>query len=411
VTSVKKNSDSWTVIAYSIAEQLRSATLHREMILNPTNTPASIIRDLVSYGLSTMVSRIPGQGEPITQMVWLYKQVYNTWPPEKDGPSEEDEYNAVFPVGTNIWYIINICALKLGCKVWVANSVMYIVDTDYNPSDRASYFMSPDPDVSGIPFFRDIDTIYLNRSGVFPYFVDKDQEALLSNIVGLPEPGKEGQEVLRNKIKVSFNEKTDQRTFNSDNRVTEPTEQAGQSKGTIESIPYYVYITDDIKWVYRPQSLSETIGGVTYDMTLVRDSMEYFSEKQFSYAIPEIGYNAAKSIADLTAKKYCDAETSISFEVREMIEDESALSTIPVRKWYPTFQPLTRVGNIVDYSNDLSIDTRCNFTSGVVMRSKGMLSLLERRFPEHITKYTFGIHTPTDMSQNTSIIQNAIRNG
>ena len=79
--------------------------------------------------------------------------------------------------------------------------------------------------------------------------------------------------------------------------------------------------------------------------------------------------------------------------------------------WVPFFTPLTRATKIIDYTNDVVLSARCNFDPNTIMMQKSMLSYIETKFPEHTTKYTFGVSTPTDLSQNNSMVLNAINNG
>ena len=130
--------------------------------------------------------------------------------------------------------------------------------------------------------------------------------------------------------------------------------------------------------------------------------------KSYEYNAQYVGEDDAQAIANTTANRYCDAETSISFTMREATQ--RTVDGKQVIRWVPFFTPLTRVNRVVDYSNDVVLSTKCNFNDNVTMMQKGMLSYIETSFPEHTTKYTFGISTPTDISQNNSVIQNAINN-
>ena len=321
VTSCKKSSTVWTVTAYSISEQIRSLTTSSEIQITSYATPFDAITGLAMDAFSRISPNenrsfsIPPA--PVQGVAALFRKANNRWETEADLPGSG---TLRFGKGESVWYIISVCALKLGCKLWVADGTLYVVDTSIissNPVEDDTYQVTP----SSLNF-TDIDTIYLNTSGEYPYRMSESQESLLSNVVGLPSPGKEGQEVIRNKIIVEFDESNDYRTADSRGIVTDNQEGAGTAKGTAES-----------------DATNDTIA-----------SVNYFNEKAYSVKIPQFGYRNAKAVANQLASMYCDAETSISFDVRELIEETRQVGdeTVKVRTWYPTFGQLTRIHNIYD---------------------------------------------------------------
>lgn len=387
VTSCKKNSSTWRVTAYSNAERIKAIKTTRSINMShDVATPSHILFELASEGFSTISSSSPVR--PIQAIVYLYRASNDTWEIEPTGYSKTP---MIVPAGTSIWYLMSVCALKLGCKLWVANSNLYVVDPSISFNDTSSEIIRSD----GLQAVE-LDTIYLNREGYFPLETTPAQEILLKNITNLPSPGKEGIEVLRNKIFIEIDADKDYRSADSiTGLIAQGQPGEGTKRGIIESDP----VMTDASPVYP---------------TLVSGSINYFKEIAFSYQLPQLGYANAKKIANLTAETFCDAETSISFEVREMTEESSVDTegrTSYIRRWVPIFNQLTRIHNIIDYSNDLHISTKCNFGTGsTILHAKGLLSKVERTFPEHIARYTFGISTPTDLSQSTSIIYNSINN-
>ena len=389
VTSCKKNSSTWSITAYSAAEQIKSVKTSQSFdLLSVSNSPSHFLFEIAAEGFSR-ISNSSAMAEPIQAIVYLYNSERDVWETEPAGWSAEP---MVIPAGLSVWYVMSLCALKLGCKIWVANNNLYIIDPTISFNDASPNIVKS----KGINLLE-LDTIYLNKEGVFPLTISAAQESLLENIVNLPSPGKEGIEVLRNKIYVQIDPDRDYRSTrsNSTNIVADDMPGPGSEKGTIESDPVMAEATP----VYP---------------TLIKESIDWFKELSFTYHLPQLGFANAKAIANLTAELFCDSETSISFEAREMLEeayqdDEQNISY--VRQWDPLFSQLTRIHNIIDYSNDIHVSTKCNFDEGTTLNAKGLLSLVERRFPEHIATYTFGISTPTDLSQSTSMINNALNNG
>ena len=386
VTTCKKSNTEWTVTAYSISELIRGITTSGTINISELGTPYDVLVDLAMNAFSSISSGslLP---PPVQGVAALFHRDRNVWEIET-APEGQESNTLIFAKGTSVWYIMSVCALKLGCKLWVANGTLYIIDTTITGSDIQS-----DNTIMITPVglkITDIDTIYLNRNGEFPYSLTQTQEALLSNIVDLPTLGKEGQNVLRNVVTVEFDSRNDYRTADPDGVIIE-------HEGT------------------DPSEVGTKKGAVVSDSNedILSQSIRYFTEISHTIKIPEFGYANAKAVATQTAKMFCDAETSISFRVRELIEETEDAGGVPVttRTWRPTFDQLTHVHNIYDYTDDVIVSSTLNFNHGQRLASKAMLSLIEYSFPEHITTYTFGMSTPTDVTQNTSIIQNTLYNG
>jgi hypothetical protein len=125
-----------------------------------------------------------------------------------------------------------------------------------------------------------------------------------------------------------------------------------------------------------------------------------FNPKSYSLDLLELGQLDAQDIANMMANRYCDAETSITFRMREITE---------ARYWIPFFKPLTRIKTIVDFYNEATVSVMSNVDNSVAM-NKGMLSRYETEFPQFLTTYTFAMSIPTDATQNNSEILNALRN-
>lgn len=391
VSSCKKSGQVWTIIAYSISELIRAVTLGQKINLESGGSNATTPKDIITSLIYTDISQYYVSGmyslAPIVNAVFIYKDGRNSWLSESDSMPD-----MCFAKGTSVWYVIQVCAAKLGCKVWISHGILYVVDTsaDFRNGPPAGYVISPNTEA-----FTEIAEIYLNRNEDFPYNPTEEQLGFMSNVVNLPAPGEEGPMVLRNQVTVKFAQERDPRTPDSDDATLvatttgtppQPQEGAGTPLGTITS------------------GLSNS---------LVARSIEVYSPKAYSVEIKEIGLNNARAIAEQFAERYCDAETSISFNVRGLYKETDDGGNIH-RVWYPTFPTLTHIHTLVDYSNDLVISTKCNYTVNnqyPVLPSKGMLSYVEHTFPEHISKYTFGISTPTDIAQDNSIIKNSINNG
>lgn len=357
VTKCEKTVEQWTVTAYSVMEQIRGVAIQSPQSIGG-NTPLSLIQNIIRSA-TTNYSIYGADPRTLVHKVEYYvRRSNNVW---KEGN------NRFFTEGTNCWYIIQVCALRLNAKVWMAGGVLYVIDTSLTGNEGGDEILSSIEN-NAYPF-NDLDTVYLNRQGGFPIKPNTVQEEILENVVSTPELGDDGVTVLRNYVTVNYTDGQGNRSVVA-------------SKGS-----------KSIK--------SQTI----------------FNPKSYSLNLNELGEDDAQDIANMMADRYCDAETSISFTMREIvestvtIEDSQTQETVTTteRLWVPFFTPLTRIKTIVDFYNDATISVMSNVDSSVAM-NKGMLSRYETEFPQFLTTYTFAMSIPTDATQNNSEILNAIRN-
>jgi len=352
VTKCSKSNDTWTVVAYATMEQIRGLVITESRSFTEL-APADMITNLVRSTPDMLAVSGSNPLNLIHEIAFLVRASNNSW---------ANPVGCAFEAGTNVWYAIQVCALKLNAKVWLTDGVLYVIDTSLtaqealNPSTTfSSLGQSKSP-------FNDIGTIYLNSEGGFPINPTEYQQDIISNVVDTPELGEDGSEVLRNTVTITY-------------------------KGNMTT-------------------MSDNNGNPA-------NSRSIYNMKMHSLTIPQISEGDAKAIANLMANKYCDSETSISFSMAEIVEStetEDGVTTTHFR-WYPFFTPLTRAEKIVDYVNESTTSITSNLDLTSKFYNKGMLSLYESSFPQHITKYTFGISMPTDVSQNNSIILSAINNG
>lgn len=358
VTKCTRSSDAWTIIAYAIMEQIRGLVIADSRAFTE-QSPLEMIINLVRSTPSTLAVQGSNPLNLVQRVDYLVKLENNTW---------SNGLNCSFEPGTNVWYAIQVCALRLNAKVWLTDGVLYVVDTTLSPQEAADPNIVYTSLLEGTSPFNDIGTVYLNSEGGFPIKPTEFQSNIISNVVDTPELGEDGSEVLRNAITVTC----------KDNATV-----MSNSSGNPEV------------------------------------SRSIFNVKMHTLTIPQISSADALAIANLLANRYCDAETSISFSMAEVVEtsesevDSTSGNTVMVThyRWYPFFSPLTRAEKIVDYVNESTVSIVSNLDLVTKFYNKGMLSLYESSFPQHITKYTFGISTPTDVSQNNSVIMSAINNG
>jgi len=96
--------------AYSHAQQYQSSTLKYNM----SDRPSTIINDILGsdYGQLDTPLKIP-----VPSRVLRYDVGSDFW-----------LTTPTFSAGTNVWRVLQICALKLGCKIWFEGEKVYVVD-------------------------------------------------------------------------------------------------------------------------------------------------------------------------------------------------------------------------------------------------------------------------------------------
>lgn len=395
VTNCKSKSDTWKVTAYSVAEGIRGYTLNGNVAIggeisgatNLGGAPTDIIHNIIEPQASSLFSSISGTPNKVHSVVIAYRSDRNTF----EGAME-------FKAGTSIWYIISLCAMRLGCNVWVSDNVLYVIDLSLKQSDNYSLYVTRG---SGATWeFDERSTYYLNTEGDFPYNPTAEQLALMNNVLKTPSPEQEGINLVKNKIEISI--KVDPLPDDGVSKLIDG-KQVSLAHGSVIS-GIHASKTQSNPDVWTLEDKTSTLGEC-------KASQEKFGVIQQDISLPEATRDFAQKIADLLATIYCDSEQPITFTMRETSVNQSDSTAVI---WSPTFTNNVRINRLIDYSNDLMVSTASNLSPNDPSKNrpaKGMISRWVRNFPEHTTTYTFGEIAPTDMTQNNSIIHTAIGSG
>lgn len=358
VTKTSTSGQYYKITAYSIYEQYRASPIGTALTFGtkpemryktPMDIILRILTDAESYGSAE--NRIYF---PLSDVIYCYKKESNNDP-------QWNTYESEFSSTTDAWYVLNVCALRLGCKIWFAGNKAYIVDTSVSSIDSSV--------VTSADFaFQYKEKLYVNMDLYEPE--DQSENGSNGELVKFAKSvcdetvlGDEGSDVLKNYTVVQYNH----------NNYT--------SIGSSEQ----------------------------YTTSLVLESRKKFGLRREEYSIAEVIAEAdAIQIADKTNNRYCDSEQSIGFKLAETHYDDEETHT---RKyWQPYFSQLARVGTIYDYSKDLAISNKANFsyTGNAPLPNKLTLSTVEYFYPEGYAEYWFGIICPVDLTQNTSVINSII---
>ena len=423
VTNCKKSGGTWKITAYSLTEQIRAFTLSNISYIQGASTPSGFSaanKNLIGSSPSSTIAYIIDNQQSsalrFADGTSSRKYINHTYMAFKRIRSYDivtilnvqikvPVYTDVFenPVefssGTSVWRVLSLCAMKLGCSIWVDGDTLYVVDLSLDDSSNVTIIQDGQT-VSNQTIFENIGTIYLNTEGQYPYATTYTQDNIINNVVGLPSPEQEGRNFVRNKVVITINESKDTLT----NKVVDQNNNEVFRKGQVIS---NTYVGSSFEYT-EPGAQTPT----TYNHVVVRESDEIKQSKtlygiiQYELDIPELYRPDAQDIADNIVQKYCDSEQPISFTMREIVILQESNQTRAV--WTPAFSRLTRADKIFDYSNDLLLSNTSNLLTGQIRPEKCALTGWVRNFPEHTTTYTFGEIAPTDMTQNDSIIKSAL---
>lgn len=162
ITRCKLNNDIYTLTGYSYAEAFRGTVTKR--VYSNAYTPYQIIEDILRTGVQLENLSVIYTGEQFVSRC----DTTVSW----DG-------EVSFAEGSNAWYVMQICALRLGCKLFFHEDTAYLIDMK--------------------------ETANLNYGGELDlYPVGADVEDFGYNVVGSPELGDEGTSQLCTIVSIQY---------------------------------------------------------------------------------------------------------------------------------------------------------------------------------------------------------------
>lgn len=166
VTRAKLRDNVYTITGYSLAEAFRGAVTTR--VYTETYTPSEIITDILTTGVDVGNLTIAFTADQIN-----FGNQRNTFFDVWHG-------SVRFPAGSNAWYVLQVCALKMRAKIWFTHDTAYVVDTTFT-------------------------------QGVFDQFIDTidlytDTGGFAEDVLGTSELGDEGTSALCTVVDIMYTE-------------------------------------------------------------------------------------------------------------------------------------------------------------------------------------------------------------
>lgn len=300
-----------------------------------------------------------------------------------------------FSEGTNVWYILQLCAMLLGCKIFFAEDRCYMVDYTipldscgvdcrsdydvvYDSEGTASYVYNssyPSPNEYGMVQesggVKDAN-IQLYRYGKNSGTASNGKYVFQGRVVGDVKLGGEGTDTIVNSISVSCT------SIDSEGVKSSGSKQCVDS----ESITRFGVFGGNT--VHAPELLQS-------DDTVTGDDV--------------VRHTQASTFGNNLIKYRSEPQQSISFSLKEI---ESTGSEV---RWVPMFPVSFGCHTITDAVNDVSVSNDSTIDEArSPVRHKLLLSSYERTYPEGISKYTFGLMANIDLSSSTSQTMSSLNN-
>lgn len=254
---------------------------------------------------------------------------------------EGEEHMLMFPEGTNVWYILQVCAMYLGCKVFFQEDKAYIVD-----------YTIPQGGVYDEGAVQDADDLEL-------YNMDRNSREY-ARVTGSVSLGDEGIDAVMNKVTIRC------------------------SKGTTDED------SGEITWGQGDEPIS--------DEASIR---KYKERSGNTIMVPSLRQGGIYEQAGIFARNLLEyrrePQQSVRFTMKEMNRVGGEIS------WCPFFHPSTRIAYIGNDRDDFEITNESELQDGPALQ-KLMLSTYERIYPEGQTEYVFGMVSSIDLSSSTSQI-------
>ena len=350
VTKCRLRNNEYTITAYCNAERLRGYTLSGTL----TGTPEFII------------STILGNGR--------YGVDYST--SAGNLIMEHGAYsggNISFSAGKNVWYVLQVAAMCMGCRIFFANNLAYVVD------------------------YRQLSSDIIDDQGEMDLFPTSGNASTTVNTVSL---GDEGSDTVVNAVQlrltVSELDDDDNPTYvdNGDGTYT-----ANYTTGVKEftrdnSVTAYGKKSGNI---INVEDLRET------EQITIESTEEPPEGEEPPPPIVIEGFSQGTLFAENFLDYRCEPQQSIEFTVKEMHN----VGGEPT--WAPAYLPIARASSIIDDIDSVTITNRSDLTSDT-MPQKLCLSTFERHYPQGTTTYVWGMMASIDLSSSTSQIVSSIDN-
>lgn len=339
VTKCRYSNRRYTITAYCDAERFRGVTNERDLTGMPWTILMEVLGMRSSYGIAVS-----------------YLDTEDLYNPDVTTRCTE---SVSFAKDTNLWYIMQVCAMLCRCRIWFSDDTVHIRDCTVAVHDRK-----------------------YSGAEVIDLYPENESEAMYARVVDSVDLGDEGSDTVVNSVTIRCaNESGTMASIGplySDGTTTKPTDGSVNRFGERTeqlSVP-------ELTWRYDLE-----------DDEVVAADTEKVSELASLFAQNYIGYLS-------------EPQQSIEFTVKEMQETSDGSDY----EWLSFFDDPSMASEIVDIPDEVHLTNESVCDQGVLPQ-KLMLSTRTRHYPNCTTTYTFGMMKSISLSDSTSRIMDALNKG
>lgn len=348
---------------------------------NLTGNTCTITGYCTAYGLTSTNSTADISGTPyeiIKSILVDNKYGYfmsgklRYWFVDRNGPSDI----LSFPKGYSLWYILQVCSMYLGCKIFFTGDDAYLVDYRLPRTSSLANLKEQIPnlkyttedtyDKTGKVSGTEPDAVY-DFDDIQVYTTDTKRPEF-GKIVGQVKLGNEGQTTVINKVQIT---------------CINPDKTSETVVATAMSTKAMTMYNETEKAKYE----------TTID-TLLQSKPDSSASKKYKQ-----GSTIASNIIDYR----CEAQQSVEFSMKEL------QSTNGKTHWLPFFLPSSRIRALDDDTDDIHVDNTSNINPSIIRPQKLILSSYTRNFPQGTSTYKFGVIASVDLSQKICDLSAATR--
>ncbi len=171
VAQFETNDEMLKITAYCDAKGLATTVLGGSVM----GTPFNVIQEILTTSLVLDIPFKTGNDTESASFIYCYDDTY-------DSNIGEIE----FPMGENVWFVLQICAISLGCILFFANDKAYLID----------YRIPPLRSNNNLPI-TDVGAIFLHQG------LTQVATSIAIRVLGIPEYTKSQVDSIVNHVEVS----------------------------------------------------------------------------------------------------------------------------------------------------------------------------------------------------------------
>lgn len=366
VTKCKLKNKKYQITAYCDAERLRGTVLST----NGSMTPFQWIRHIVSSG-----QYLDNTFAEHTRFIYLFSS--------KTGNVNT---KVKFSKGVSTWYVLQVCAAMLRCKIWFADNKCYLVDLGMTLVDMGT---------TQNPVQYRSDYEWVSRWVMEGETGTLIREYKPNNVY--PKPLQHG---LRTSSSAAdrdgdidlYKYGTSSSTYVFAGRVTGSVSLGDEGIDTIINRQVVTYSSKD----EEGNAVSET--GYVDDTDSISEFGVYASSNT---QLKELDSSQAKMFGEGIVYYRAEPQQTISFSLKELEGSRDEIN------WVPVFPMVFQCDSITSTVDDVTVTNESDIPDRGRVLQKLCMSTYTRHYPEGVTDYTFGLMANIDLSSSTSQILTA----